>query len=652
MMIRVLLYLFLLCQTAMAASWHVSPSGIPTGTGGSGSMWDLQTAFNKIGVVLAGDTVWLHGGVYSHIPQNSVPGSQEGFIFQVTVSGNLSSPITFKSAPGELARIDGGAYGGATYGYHACARPTVSVGNSGVSTYGNYVTFQDIEFFSSSTEGRLSGDDSSFPPSITRSDGPNVFGTGVKFINCTLHDMTSGIEVWRQSQSFELYGNTIYNNGWQGTPNKHGHSIYTQHSVAATGLATIKRNISMGPYDWGIQAYGSSSTEISHYRISENVFIGNQVAHCGILMGTRSGGLADRLADNQILGNYGYGSDLSFYFAQDNNSYKDLLGANNYFYKAFWELSSWKGGTFTNNWIISPALPKVVDLYPNTPLPTIPAWTMNRNIYVVSDIAAPVFGVETEAPRTFAQWQIRTGFDANSIVSSALPAGTNYAIVQGNIYDTNRAHVAEYNWTLSNFVAIDVSTLGWGAGSTTLVRNAQNYYIDVTTNIVTSTNTLVVDMQAASHSVAIPYGDTVPTAPLTFPDFGAFVLQKVGSGSAATNIPPPPPATVVLTVASSNPAGGIYVQMAPADKNGKSNGNTPFTRDVTTNTITRLVAPLRSNPGTTFQKWLRNGLDFENNLAVSFTNNAATTMTAIYLSLGPVPSVTMPAISYRRGARQ
>ncbi len=802
-------------------------------------MWDLQTAFNKIGVIIPGDTVLLHDGIYTHLPQNSIPGSQEGYIFQVTVSGNSSAQITFKSAPGEWARIDGGAYGGALYGFHACARPTITVGNSGNPNIGNYITFQDIEFYSSSTEGRLSGDDSSFPTSITRSDGPNDFGTGVRFINCIIHDCSNGVSAWRQSQLNEFYGNVIYNNGWQGTPNKHGHNFYTQHSVAASGLATIKRNISMGPYDWGIQAYGSSATEISHYRISENVFIGNQIAHGGILVGTRSGGLADRLIDNQVLGNYGYGADLAFYYAQNNDSYRDLLGANNYFYKCFWELSSWKSGIFTNNWIISPALNKIVDIYPNTPVPTIVPWNMNRNIYVVQGLGIQVFGVETEAPRTFAQWQTRTGYDANSIASSALPAGTNYAIIQSNIYDTNRAQAAFYNWTLSNFIALDVSSFSWGIGSTVLVRNAQNYFVDVVATPITATNTLIIDMRAAAHSVAIPYGDTVPTAPLTFPDFGAFVLQKIstatnipppiitrttaissinpasavaiavtpadfngasngstpfsrtnvdgvisslvapatasgntfvqwtrngvlyvsglamsytntadvsfvavyatpippstnytvtvstvnpssgititstpndngglGSGTAAflrTNIqnrvttltapataagnnfdhwerngvtystsagitftnvsnvsftafyltpPPPPPTTVILTVNSSNPSTGLFIQMAPADKNGASNGSTPFARQVLTNTVTMLTAPLRSGPGTTFQKWQRNGVDFENNLAVTFTNNAATIMTAIYLSLGPTPSATMPAISYRRGARQ
>jgi len=655
-MIRLLLCLLLLCQgSAWAANtWYVATNGTPIGTGSSGNPWDFQTALNKVGVILPGDLVWMRNGIYAHAPQNSIPGVQEGYIFQSTVSGTPSGQTTFRSYPGELARVDGGAFGGVAYGFHACARPTLTVGNSASPSSYGYLTFQDIEFFSSSTEGRLSGDDSSFPTAITRSDGPNIFGTGVKFINCIVHDLSSGISGWRQAQSKEFYGNVVYNNGWQGTPNKHGHSFYMQHSVSASGLATIKRNISMGPYDWGIQAYGSSNTEISRFRISENTFIGNQIAHGGIIIGTRPGGLADRLTDNQILSNFGYGADLAFYFSQpDGNSYRDLVGANNYFYKAFWELSSWKVGTFTNNWIISPALLKVVDLYPNMPGATIPPWTLNRNVYVVSSVGAPVFGVETEAPRTFAQWQARTGYDANSTLATALPAGTNYVIVQGNIYDTNRAHVANYNWTLGNFAAIDVSTLSWGMGSTVMVRNAQNYFVDVVTNQITSTNTLVVDMRSASHSMALPYGDTTPTAPMTFPDFGAFVLIRMGTGTNVPPIPPQPPTTsFTLTVNSSNPSSGVFVQMAPADKNGASNGSTPFTRQVLTNTITQLTAPLRSGPGTTFQKWQRNGVDYENNLVTTFTNSAATTMTCIYLSLGPTPPGNVPGISYRRGARQ
>lgn len=169
---KIILFLLFFVLEAHAASYYVSTNGTSGGTGATNSTWDLQTAFNKVGVLVPGDTVWLRQGVYPHSPQGTNAGN-EGYNFQILVAGSAGGQVTFRSYPGELASIDGGAYPG----YHANSRPTIMMS-------GDYVTLQDLEIFSSSTEARLSGGDSSFPTDITRSDGPYAQRKGIKIINC------------------------------------------------------------------------------------------------------------------------------------------------------------------------------------------------------------------------------------------------------------------------------------------------------------------------------------------------------------------------------------------------------------------------------------------------------------------------------------
>jgi hypothetical protein len=89
------------------------------------------------------------------------------------------------------------------------------------------------------------------------------------------------------------------------------------------------------------------------------------------------------------------------------------------------------------------------------------------------------------------------------------------------------AQVAVYNWTTANFLALDVSALGWGTNTSVLVRNAQDYFTDTVTTTTTVSNTVVVNMQASAHTTAIPYGDSTNTVPTSFPAFGAFILQRI-----------------------------------------------------------------------------------------------------------------------------
>jgi hypothetical protein len=614
--------------------WIASPTGSAGGAGTLASPWDLQTAISSASVQ-PGDTIYLRGSpgfaAYTHLPQGSIPGSLEGWIFKCTISGTSVAPITIRSYPGEKARIDGGEYSG-IYAYHAAARPAFIIGDSGDATKGTDIILQDLEFFSSSTSARFSADtvNPSFPNDYFRTEGPYVYGTRSKIVNCVSHDLSNGLSFWKQASTTEAYGNVTFNNGWVGTPQLHGHGFYTQHNTAS-GFVTIQRNICLNPYDKNIQMYGSSSEQFSKYRTKENIYLGNRGAgHGGVLLGSRNGGSADRLVDDQVTDNYGFSCDLSLYYEQDNNAYHDVICTGNYFYNCQFNLSSWKSAIITNNYIISPALggvQRIVDYYPNTPRPPITflPWTMNYNTYVTTN-NGKVFGIETATPTNFAGWQAITGFDTNSTSSFSIPSGTNLTRVYNNAYDANRAQAFSYNWRGDNFVALDVSALGWGTNTSVLVRNVQDYYVDAVPMTTTVSNTIIVNMQASAHTVAIPYGETGGAlSPKSFPLFGAWVLEKNGVNTQ-------PPANFVTTIGSVNPNSAVSITVSPNDNSGLGNGSTTFLRTNVSGIVITLTAPSTAG-GNVFQKWTRDGSDYStdtNAFGILYTNVSNSSFVAFY----------------------
>lgn len=552
----------------MGRDFYASPVGSPAAAGTIIDPWDLQTAFDKT-TLQPGDTVWLRAGTYTHSPQGVITGN-EGYIFQISISGSTAGQITFRGYPSERASIDGGAFAAGIFAYHANTRPTVNVGNSGNAAMGNFITLQDLELFSSSKEARTSIADSSFPLDIARSDGPYVFGTGAKIINCVIHDTTAGISAWKQSKLAEIYGCLFFNCGWQGNPHAHGHGIYTQNNFTGSQTKTIKRNILAGAYDKNIQMYGSSDIEVSRFRFLENIAIGS-AGRGGVLIGTRNGGLPDRCQDNQVNDNIGFGADLSLYYQPDDAAYKDLVATGNYFVDGQLAVANWKQGTFTGNTFISPTLAKILSLWPNTG-GVIPPWVMDKNSYVISAANSQAFTVESEAPRNIGAWKLRTGFEANSLVSALLPTTTKI-VLQDNIYDANRGQLAIFNWANAAFVAVNLAALGWAPGSTVVARNAQDYFGDVKTLTVTASGTILVDMQNGSHSVAVPNGAIDPIIPNSFPRFGAFILQKTG---AAPTPPPPPPPVVTPPIITAQPISWTVLAGANVTFSVVASGSTPL----------------------------------------------------------------------------
>lgn len=110
----------------------------------------------------------------------------------------------------------------------------------------------------------------------------------------------------------------------------------------------------------------------------------------------------------------------------------------------------------------------------------------------------------------------------DNVHSLTTPVSGKKVGVISNEYATRRAHVVIYNYDLSDIVEVDISSLGW-TGQVT-ARNVQDYFTDIQTlDIVDSA--ITINMQAANRTVEAPTGWTAPAS--TFPQFGAFVLERV-----------------------------------------------------------------------------------------------------------------------------
>lgn len=607
-------------QRLSAAQWYAATTGVSGNTGSLASPWDLQTALNKTNTIANGDTLYLRAGTYSHAPQAETS-VDPGYIFQCDIfSTATNAPIIVRPYPGEIVRIDGGAY---VAPFGATARPTLRIGRNGNNTFGCNIWIYDIEFFSSSTEGRTSTGDSSFPTDITRSDGPYFYGDGIKLINCVVHDLSTGLSSWDSCSSTEFYGNVCFNNGWQGTPHQHGHNYYTQTAAASNPGKTFRHNVSSNPYEKGIQMYGSSAANVNNYRLIENTWMG-ATGRGGVLIGTKAGGAADRLTDNVLSGNFGYRVDLSIYYQPDTNAYRDVIVIGNYFRDGQFQLGLWKNALIVSNtflWMTNSAHP--VDLWTVPFGNYITGWTNDFNTYYISSSSAQAFVVEGVAFFNLSQYRAASGYDLNSTLLTVLPA-TNYVIIQTNAYNADRANLIIYNWTMTTNLNITLADTKWQTGDTVVMHNAQDYNGDVTSATLGASTNVMINMLAAAHTVAIPYGDSAALSSASFPMFGTFVLKRTSSA------PPPPPVTnSTINVASVNPNNGVSITHSPNDIAGLGTGTTSFARTNTTNVVTTLVAPSTS-AGNVFGKWQRNGVDYSANATITVTNVSNITLTAIY----------------------
>jgi lysophospholipase L1-like esterase len=84
----------------------------------------------------------------------------------------------------------------------------------------------------------------------------------------------------------------------------------------------------------------------------------------------------------------------------------------------------------------------------------------------------------------------------------------------------------------------------------------------------------------------------------------------------------------------SSPESGVTIAVSPSDNDGAGAGNTPFSREYSNGSSVTLTAPALAS-GRTFQKWVRNGADYDTSPSTSILLDADHTLLAVYVDDAP-----------------
>ncbi len=395
--------------------------------------------------------------------------------FESRLNGSASAPIYVRQYPGERATIDGAV----------SQLNTLRI--AGANTW-----YWGFEVTNSSTRNRYTAT-SDFE---YRTKGILISGRGIKLINMIINNVgDAGVGAFIAAQDTELYGNLIYFAGYTDPNRNHGEGLYLQNQ---TGTKRVIDNMIFANFDAGVHLYGSSNTYLNNM-----VFEGNTIFSNGIVGGQQAGwGL--------VLG----GGTIATNVTIDQNYFYNPRGYS----RSSNIKPSYGQGTsnlrLTNNYSGGPTA-----LGMDAPARNLTA-TGNTFIGAIKNISGLVMSAVT-----------------NTLIAN--PPAPNRVFVRPNRYDTNKAYVTVFNWSLASTVQADLSSI-LRSGDTYEIINVQNYFGGP---LVRATYT--------GGQISIPMTSSVvaqPVAPLrvytsTMPEFGAFEIRKVSGtgGPAPTPTPTPTP---------------------------------------------------------------------------------------------------------------
>lgn len=413
---------------------------------------------------------------------------------QPSANGSASQPWTFAAAlaktaiikPGDTIYLRSGVYKAPfptpfrLQFADASTEPIVirsypgerAIIDGNLEVLGPGITLRDLEITSSVARRQVPYDVAA-PTDLNTNPGVNVLAPHVKVINCIIHDLGGGIGMWSSARDTEVYGNIIYYNGWDAADRPHGHGVYAQNE---TGLKIIEDNIIHGNFGHGIQVYGSRAASLKNFRLTGNIVFEN-----GSLTGKYSRNIligGGNLASNlEIRNNYLYymlfGDNINLGHYPDGAGCADASFVENYIAGGTVSLHNCQFTKMSGNIITGELRPGPASLYP-----------------------ANTYGPQTNLS----------------------------VYVRPNRFEAGRGNVAIFNPTGLPTVAVDLTALNLRSGDKIEVRNAQDYFADVTT---ITFNGSPVDLRMTGRPVAMPVGWKKP--PSAFPKFGAFVVQRVSS---------------------------------------------------------------------------------------------------------------------------
>ena len=513
---------------APANDWYAAPNGTPAGNGSIGNPWDLDTALGTEActppaAIQPGDTLWLLPGTY----HASMSGG-----FQSCLTGTAAAPIVVRKSGGRAA-IDG--FGTLNTLYVA----------------GAYTWFWGIEFMDHNPVRSSTLPGSNHQPN---SLGPGIYGPGIKFINCVVHDTGYGFSGYALATNLEIYGSFAYYIGYTAPDQNHGYGVYAQNT---NGTKLISDNFIGDNADEGIQVYGDSGPLIGITLQGNTAYnarswpVPNYQAN--ILMG---GGTT--VYGNSILENMSY-------FTLSLQSGSINIGQYSASYNIDVEDNIFVGGgntitvegvnspfTFLNNTLVN--LPSGFNsttqeqvVFGQLPGQGISGYNWDNNSYYGANLfdigSYNGLALSNGLSVPFTQWQ-SGGFDTHSTLVPMLPIG-KWVYVRPNQYEAKRANITIYNWDAydatgnvvlgkSPSVSVDLSSV-LAPGDNFVIQDVQNFYGPPVVSGIYTGGTVTIPMEGLTKAAPIGFAAPAHTAPA----FGTFIVML-----SSTAPPPSCPCTI------------------------------------------------------------------------------------------------------------
>lgn len=476
---------------ASGAEHYVTPNGQAGGDGSEARPWDLATALKHPPSVKPMDTIWLRGGLYRGP-------------FISTLRGKEHAPVIVRAYPGERAILDG---------RDASAESVLTIN-------GEWTWYWGLEIMNSDPNRGKAETRSTNP--ANRGTGLDIFGPGIKIINCVVHDAGSGMGWWKPSVDSEVYGTILFNNGWQGQSRASGPGIYTQN---ATGQKLLRDIILFNSYWSGLQLYGSANSQLNNYRLEGNVNFNGRWLVGG-------GAPAHNI---EMVSNLLYGNTAEFFYSNRENQNLTLTG--NYL-PVVTSAVGWDRVEARNNTFFVPGRSNIPVQISISAGGTIQSSSFTGNTYITGSATQPIAGIlDSSHPSTknysFADWQGTLGFDRDGkllVYPKGIPPEAQ-VFVRRNQYEPNRGHVVIYNWPKADSVEVDIAAMNPRPGDRWVLRNVQNYFEE---KLEGTYEGKPLKVRMTGWTVANPIGEEKPLYPSTFPEFGVFVLTLERAKNAPT----------------------------------------------------------------------------------------------------------------------
>lgn len=454
-------------------SWYISPS--VTNTSGNGTIGNpcglaavLEGNCATSPAIAPGDTIYLRGGV--HLIGRYGAGLTTWR--ETSLAGTSGNPITFRSYPGEWARVDGG-----------------------IIFNGSDIIWRDTEVFCSLTD-KQSAENGSFASDMYCPAALSAKAARIKFINNVIRN-SGEIALWDTAPNSEAYGNINYYGGWRSLGGTgHGHGFYIQNN---TGQHRVEANIVHNTFGQGVQVYGTSVSNLNNVFFDNNVWMRGGFANnnAGTPVPTRNfliGG-AVNAADMTVRHNHSFEGEVN-------------LGYNG---------GSGQGCTnmeYSNSYSVTP----------NTI-----AYALNIADGVGGDLACNFNGSTTGNTRYGDPNGASLPGTNRILTAGTLPSTAEVSVVP-NIYETGRANIIVWNWPAASSVTVDVSSIGLTNGDTFAVKDSQNYF-GTPARVGTYTGASIsVPMNLTTVETPI-WTDPTPAITHTSSQFNAFVIVRTGTST-------------------------------------------------------------------------------------------------------------------------